>query len=122
MRYPSGISSTLPDADGDDTPVWLARVRLEMGMTPIGESAPCMNPECAGPVDFIRGSQGEARLYCSRRCSNRASQLRLRARQQLDVIDRLLEATKGKQGIPRDELAARARQLRWWLARLGTGD
>lgn len=118
MRYPSGIASTLPDQPGGDPKVWAAQVVLAASATPLGQSAPCMNPECGGPVDYIPTHPGTPPRYCSSSCRNRASALRVRARQQLDVIDRLLAATKGKHDVPRDVLLERARQLTWWLDRL----
>lgn len=117
-RYPSRLSSTLPEQDGSDTRAWLARVVTEIERWPLGESAPCANPECAGPVDYQAVPKGDAPRYCSRLCSNRAADLRRRARQQIETIERLLAATKGRQQIPRDLLNARARHLRWWLAYL----
>ncbi len=116
-RYHSGISAHLPERV-DDPKAWLAQVQLAIDDQPIGESAPCMNPECGRPVDFT-GKGGPAPLYCSGRCRARASRMRERASQQLDVLEELLEATKHHHGVPREDLRARASLLRWWLTRLG---
>lgn len=115
-RYPSGISAELPEPMGDSG-AWLARVLVAIDEQPLGVSAPCANPECVGPVDYL-GGVGPASLYCSSTCRSRASALRHRAAQQLEVIERLLQQTRLRKGVPRDELRARARLLRWWLARL----
>lgn len=68
------------------------------------------------PVDYL--GHGGIALYCSHACRSRASDLRLRARQQVDLIERTLEDTRYKKGVPREELAARVRKLRAWLVRL----
>lgn len=117
-RYLSGISSELPEPTGD-TAAWLARVLVAIDEQPLGTSAPCANPECAGPVDYL-GAGGPSPLFCSSSCRARASALRRRAEQQLEIIERLLGETRSKHGVPRDELRARANILRWWRARLGT--
>lgn len=119
-RYPSGLGADLPEST-DDARVWLAQVVLAMVEQPLGASAPCMNPECAEPVDYLGGG-GPAPLYCSKGCRSRASTLRHTARRQLDVVNGLLDATRYMRGVPRDDLQARANQLRWWLARLATRD
>lgn len=118
-RYPSGISSELPEQAGD-TATWLARVLVAIDEQPLGTSALCANPECGGPVDYL-GAGGPSPLYCSGSCRARASALRRRAKQQLEVIEKLLDETRSKHGVPRDQLRARANILRWWLARLGPG-
>lgn len=120
-RYPSGINGDLPDDDGHGDPkAWAAHVAQAIEHSPISPSAPCQNPECAGPVDYLGG--GPAPLYCSHACRSRAANLRARALQQLDVLERLSAATKEKHGIPREDFAARTRMLRWWLVRLATHD
>lgn len=116
-RYPSGIASALPEPSGD-TAVRLAHVLVAIDEQPLGTSAPCVNPECGGPVDYL--GTGVAPLYCSTSCRARASALRGRAEQQLTVIEQLLDETRYRHGVPRDDLRARANILRWWLARLGT--
>lgn len=116
-RYPSGISSALPNPIGD-TEVWLAHVLVAIDEQPLGTSAPCANPECSGPVDYL--GTGAAPLYCSTSCRARASALRGRAEQQLMTIEQLLDETRYRHGVPRERLRARANLLRWWLARLGT--
>lgn len=60
-RYPSGLGVDFPPQT-DDVRTWLARVSVAMDAQPIGTSAPCMNPECAGPVDYI--GNGPSPLYC----------------------------------------------------------
>ena len=77
-----------------------------------------MNPERAGPVDRLPGTQGPLTLYCSKHCSSRASNLRASATDQLAIIEEVLDRTKGQHGIPRKELEERARMLRWWFLRL----
>lgn len=118
MRYPSGLGgSPLPRRQADPK-VWAAQTALVIDQMPIGTSAPCMNPECAGPVDRLPGTQGPPTLYCSKHCSSRASALRASATDQLAIIEEILDQTKGQHGIPRKELEERARMLRWWLLRL----
>lgn len=116
MRYPSGLGGRLP-ARGDDLNVWSARVALALPDQPLGSTAPCMNPECAGPVDRLTSTRGPLVLYCSRYCRNRAGALRRSAEQQLAVVDDLLSTKKAK-GEYRTELTQRRAMLRWWLARL----
>lgn len=115
-RYPSGISGNLPGDDVDDVRVRLTQMTLEMEDHPIGDTAPCMNPECVGPVDYF--GRGGPAYYCSSTCRSRVSTLRRRAKQQLALIERTLEEARHKEGIPRDELRARARKLQAWLVRL----
>lgn len=115
-RYPSGIASTLPGDEVNDPRVRLTRMLLAMDEHPIADTAPCMNPECVRPVDYL--GRGDLRLYCSSTCRARVSAMRRRARQQIDLITRTLEDTKHKKGVPRDELHARTQKLRAWLARL----
>lgn len=114
-RYPSGITP-LQGADVQDPRVRAARMALEMDAHPIGSTAPCMNPECAGPVDYV--GTGHLTLYCSNTCRNRAAALRGLIAQELELLEETLEETKHKQGIPREEYLRRARMLRWWAARL----
>lgn len=75
-----------------------------------------MNPECAGPVDYL--GVGSGPLYCSNTCRSRASTLRGLAQDQLALIERSMSEARNKNSIPRDERRLRARQLRWWLVRL----
>lgn len=115
--YPSGLTSPLPQG-GDDTAAWGRHLALAIDDQPLGQCAPCLNPECAGPVDYVPGP-GPALLYCSTYCRNRTSTLRDRLTQQLHVIDTALSPQNTRvRGLPRDQLHARARHLRWWLARL----
>lgn len=116
-RFPSGITP-IPGADVDDVHTRVAQMTLAMDSQPLGASAPCMNPECASPVDFL--GRGHVVLYCSNTCRSRAATLRRLAQDQLDLIERTLTQAHHQHGIPRDELRSRARQLRWWLARLAT--
>lgn len=115
-RYPSGIHGTLPGDDIDDPRIRLTQMLLTIDEHPIADTAPCMNPECVQPVDYL--GHGGIALYCSHACRSRASAMRLRARQQVDLIERTLEDTWHKKGVPREELEARARKLRAWLTRL----
>lgn len=115
-RYPSGIAGPLPGDDIDDVRARLARMTLEMEHHPIGESAPCSNPECTKPVDYL--GNGPLPLYCSNRCRSRVTFLRQKIAQQLALIERTLDDAKGLQNVPRSDLRSRARKLRWWQARL----
>lgn len=117
-RYHSGISAHLPESPGGDPKAWLAQVQLAIDEQPLGQSAPCMNPECGRPVDFT-GRGGPAPRYCSTTCRTKTAKMRQRATQQLDVLEGLLETTKHQRRVPREGLRARASLLRWWLARLG---
>lgn len=120
-RFPSGIASgSLPGADVDDPHVRAARLALTMDENPLGQTAPCVNPECAGPVDYL--GTGALALYCSRTCRSRASTLRRSATQQLALIERTLTDTKHMHGVPRQAMRSRARTLQWWLARLAPLD
>lgn len=119
-RYPSGIIGPLPGDDVSDPEARLAQMSLEMDHSPVGTSAPCMNPECTSPVDYI--GVGPPNLYCSTTCRTRASVLRQRANQQLAIIQRTLRDARGLHGFPRQELRNRARLLEWWLLRLPTMD
>ncbi|WP_162786836.1 hypothetical protein [Janibacter anophelis] len=118
-RYPSGITP-LPGRDVTDPRARARQLVLEDDAHPVSSTAPCVNPECAGPVDFV--GKGTMPLYCSNTCRSRASKLRAVATEQLEVIERTLDETKHLAGIPRDELRSRARMLQWWLARLGPAD
>jgi len=113
-RYPSGLHGDLPDIE--DPRARLARMLLVIDENPIGETAPCMNPECCRPVDYL--GRGDLILFCSSTCRSRVSTIRTRAHQQLDLITRTLADLKGQQDVPREALHARARKLRVWLARL----
>lgn len=114
--YPSGLSRTFPvGQDYVDAKTWGADLTLEMEAQPLGLSTRCLNPECALPVRLTPAA-GRTPLYCSHHCRTRASRMRLRATQQLEVIETAL-ATRSY-GLPRDELRHRARILRWWLAHL----
>lgn len=97
-RYPSGITGDLPGEDIEDPRARAAQMALEMDTTPIAATAPCMNPECCGPVDFL--GNGRPVRYCSTTCRNRASQLRRRALQQLALIERTLAEAKNLPGVP----------------------
>lgn len=57
-------------------------------------------------------------MYCSKRCASRASEIRERIEQQLDVLGRLLEALKGRHVGPKDHLVERERMLRRWLSKV----
>ncbi|WP_068325051.1 hypothetical protein [Janibacter terrae] len=114
-RYPSGITPLLGE-HVDDVRVRAARMALEMDAHPVGATAPCMNPECAGPVDYV--GTGHLTLYCSTTCRNRTSYLRTLITDELELLEETLDETKHKQGIPRQEYLQRARMLRWWAARL----
>lgn len=116
-RFPSGITP-LPSEGLDDARARAVQMSLEIGLSPVGMSAPCMNPECCGPVDFL--GSGMSPLYCSNTCRSRASALRALARSQLETIERTLDETQGLHDVPREELRRRARMLQWWLARLST--
>lgn len=116
-RFPSGITP-LPGADVDDVLIRVAQMMPAMDSQPLGASAPCMNPECASPVDFL--GRGPVVLYCSTTCRARAATLRRLAQDQLDLIERTLTQAQHRHGIAREELRTRARQLRWWLTRLAT--
>lgn len=115
-RYPSGLGGTLPTRQGRDVHTWLAATLLSDEERPVGECAPCMNPECTGPVDHVPGVR--PRLYCTPSCRSRAARLRSDALQQLDVLEELLAATKATPSIDRDRLHQRAQRIRWWLTRL----
>lgn len=119
-RYRSGISGDLPGEDIEDPRARAAQMALEMDAIPIATTAPCMNPECGGPVDFL--GNGPLVRYCSSRCRNRASQLRRRALQQLALIERTLAEAKNLPGVPREEFHQRAQLLKWWLLRLAPAD
>ena len=116
-RYPSGLGGRLPDDQGD-VRAWLAQVCVFLDTEPLGSTAPCLNPECCGPVDRLPRATGPALQYCSSYCKNRARDLRRSAEQQLDVLTRLEKATAGKQAVPRQEIHERIAALRWWLIRL----
>lgn len=118
-RFPSGITP-LPGANVDDVRTRAVRLALAMDEQPLGASAPCMNPECDDPVDFI--GTGALNLYCSTTCRSRASTLRGIALQQLATVEHTLADAHYMHGIPRDDLRRRARQLRCWLARMATAD
>lgn len=115
-RYPSGLHGDLPGDDIDDLRVRLTQMTLEMEAHPIADTAPCMNPECGGPVDYL--GRGDLTLYCSSTCRSRVSTMRRRATQQLNLIERTLDEAKHKPDVPRDEMRARARKLRAWLRRV----
>ena len=118
MRYPSGLGGhSLPPRQAD-AKVWAAQTALMIDQRPIGTTAPCQNPECAGPVDRLPSTQGRLNLYCSKHCSSRASTLRTSAAEQLAIVEEILDRTRGQHGTPRKELKERAVLLRWWLARL----
>lgn len=120
-RFPTGLTGPLP-GPGDDPNTWGTRLALALDDQPLGLSAPCLNPECAGPVDFHPTSKGQALLYCSNTCRSRAATLRQRLLQQLDLIETALSAEHRRtRGLPRAELRGRSRHLRWWLARLAHG-
>lgn len=115
--YPSGLTSPLPER-GQDAAAWGRHLALAIDDQPLGQCAPCLNPECVGPVDYVPG-RGPALLYCSTYCRNRTFALRQRLTQQLHIIDTALGSDYARvRGLPRDELRDRARHLRWWLARL----
>lgn len=114
-RYPSGVSGTLPDGFQDPR-AWLAQANIAMDEAPIGATAPCGNPECCAPVDYI--GRGPMLMYCSKRCASRAAELRARIEQQLDVLGRLLEALKGRHVGPKEHLVERERILRRWLSKV----
>lgn len=115
-RFPSGIPADFPGAGVDDPKARAAQMALEMDVLPIATTAPCMNPECGGPVDYL--GNGPPVRYCSKSCRNRVPELRRRATQQLEMIEQTLAETKGRHDVPRDELTERAHLLRWWLLRL----
>lgn len=116
-RYPTGLTRPLPEP-GENAPTWAKRLALDLDDQPLGHTAPCLNPECTGPVDFIP-NRGPGPLYCSHACRSRTSDLRQRATQQLEVITTALTLPASKtRGLNRADLRARARHLRWWLARL----
>lgn len=114
-RYLTGITP-LPGDDVPDPHARLARMLLAINEHPIATTAPCRNPECGGPVDYL--GHGKPPLYCSSACRARTSTLRHIATDQLDLITRTLEETTGRHGIPRDQLHERVNQLRWWLTHL----
>lgn len=118
-RYRSGITP-LPGRDVDDPRTRAAQIAAASDAHTISATAPCMNPECGGPVDYL--GHGALALYCSSTCRARASTLRALAVEQLELIERTLDETKHRADIPRDQLRARARMLRWWLARLAPID
>lgn len=110
----------MPGRDVTDARARAVQIALEADVHPIGSTAPCMNPECAGPVDYL--GTGAPVLYCSRTCRSRASTLSLLAKDELDLVERTLAETKYKTGVPRRELQERAHRLRWWLLRLAPTD
>lgn len=117
-RFPTGLTRPLPEPGADDHDTWARLLALALDDQPLGHSAPCLNPECTGPVDFIP-NRGPGPLYCSHACRSRTADLRQRVTQQLHVIETALELAPSKtRGLNRDDLRARARHLRWWLARL----
>lgn len=116
-RYPSGITP-MAGADVEDLRVRLARMQLEMDEHPISATAPCANPECTRPVDFL--GEGPPPLYCSTTCRTRATTLRALIRDQVDLLERTLAESRGRHDVPRDDLRHRVRMLHWWLMRLGT--
>lgn len=118
-RYPSGITP-LPGRDVDDPRARAAQIAAASDAHTISATAPCMNPECGGPVDYL--GHGALALYCSHTCRSRASTLRTMATEQLELIERTLDETKHRADIPRDQLRTRARMLQWWLARLAPAD
>lgn len=119
-RYPSGITSPLPGDDVPDVHVRLAQMALAIEEQPIAATAPCANPECVQPVDFL--GHGHPARYCSSTCRSRAATMRRLAAQQIDLIERTLEEGKHLHSVPRDELRARVNQLRWWLTHLPRRD
>lgn len=114
-RYPSGITPT-PGRDVADARARAVQIALEADAHPISMTAPCMNPECGGPVDYL--GTGAPVMYCSHTCRSRASTLRRLAEEELELVERTLEEAKHRAGIPREELRTHARMLRWWLLRL----
>lgn len=50
--YPSGVSGPLP-LPISDAAAWGTQLDLAMADQPLGQSAPCLNPECSGPVDYV---------------------------------------------------------------------
>lgn len=115
-RFPSGITDLLPEPELEDLRIRATQLALAMDENPIGETAPCANPECSGPVDFL--GSGPLPLYCSRTCRARAAKLRKNVTVQLELIERTLAETKGLHAIDRQAMRSRARLLRWWLVRL----
>lgn len=118
-RYPSGITP-LPGQDVEDAKARAKQIALAIDASPVSPTAPCMNPECGGPVDYL--GHGVFALYCSSTCRARASTLRALAVEQLELIERTLDETKHRADIPREQLRVRARMLRWWLVRLAPID
>lgn len=118
-RYPSGITPMSSRGDAD-APARAAQIAIGADAYPISTTAPCMNPECGGPVDYL--GTGAPVLYCSHTCRSRASTLRTLATEQLELVERTLDETKHRAGIPREELRTHARKLRWWLLRLAPID
>lgn len=116
-HHPSGIHGPLPGDNVTDPRARLAQLLPAIDDHPIGTTAPCANPECSGPVDYL--GHGRPPLYCSSSCRARAAGMRRDATQQLQLIERTLTEAHGMHGVPRDELRTRAKQLRWWLDRLG---
>lgn len=116
-RFPSGITGDLPGEDIEDPQARAAQIALEAGLRPIAETAPCMNPECGGPVDYV--GTGPAVRFCSRTCRSRVVELRRRVVQQIALIERTLAEAKGRRDVPRNLLEERVRLLRWWMLRLG---
>lgn len=121
QTYPSGLTGPLPMPD--ESASWPALLDLAIDEQPLGMRAPCLNPECGGDVVFDPGSPGPPARYCSHYCRSRASDLRQRAIQQLQVIEAALgEQGRYVRGVPRAELRDRARHLKWWLARIPRQD
>lgn len=115
--YPSGLARHLPERRGREVRIWGEDLALEMGAQPLGAIASCINPECIRSVTFSRTSHSQ--FYCSHHCRTRASRMRARATQQLQVIEgALADPHRGLHGLPRAQLRTRAAHLRWWLTRL----
>lgn len=116
-RYPSGIHGPLPGEDVDDVHARITQITFAIDDHPIGDTASCANPECTQPIHYA--GHGRPAFYCSPSCRARAAGMRRDATHQLELIERTLTQAHGMHGIPRDQLRTRARQLRWWLDRLG---
>lgn len=114
--HPSGLTRTFPvHEDFPNVTAWNEDLLLEMDAQPLGLTTRCLNPECTMTVTFT--STGRAPYYCSHHCRTRASRMRARATQQLEVISTAL-ANRSVHGPAREQLRNRARILRWWLAHL----